>query len=194
MIKRKRRYPLLRAPSPNCQRRQRGSAAGPRRLHHDSGVLLRLAHRRGRSAWWLARRCSTRFAAGCGATSTARRGRIALALTAVSWGMLGYLYRRNAQSQPFFEDPLREALGEDYEARRRAERAQATRLAGCSARRGRAAGTSRRPTSSATARTGRTSPTSGAAPTCPATVRRRCCCRCPAARGRSGCAARRPTR
>ena len=44
------------------------------------------------------------------------RGRIALALTAVSWGMLGYLYRRNAQSQPFFENPLREALGEDYEA------------------------------------------------------------------------------
>jgi len=44
------------------------------------------------------------------------RGRIALALTAVSWGLLGFVYQRSAKSQPSFEDPLREALGEDYAA------------------------------------------------------------------------------
>ncbi len=43
-----------------------------------------------------------------------RRGRIALALTMVSWAMLGFVYRRNARSQPYFEEPLAEALGEDY--------------------------------------------------------------------------------
>src|SRR5882757_9706711 len=45
-----------------------------------------------------------------------RRGRIALAITALSWGVLGFVYRRAAQSQPRFEDPLRETLGENYEA------------------------------------------------------------------------------
>ena len=44
------------------------------------------------------------------------RGRIALALTIVSWGLLGFVYRRNAQSQQYFENPLREALGDDYVA------------------------------------------------------------------------------
>ncbi|WP_319447512.1 MULTISPECIES: alpha/beta hydrolase [unclassified Mycobacterium] len=44
------------------------------------------------------------------------RGRIALALTAASWGVLGFVYRRSAKSQPSFEDPLRAALGEDYTA------------------------------------------------------------------------------
>lgn len=44
------------------------------------------------------------------------RGRVALALTAVSWGLLAYVYRRSAQSQRYFEDPLAEALGENYGA------------------------------------------------------------------------------
>lgn len=44
------------------------------------------------------------------------RGRIALALTVISWGLLGFVYHRNTQSQNFFEDPLREALGDDYAA------------------------------------------------------------------------------
>ncbi len=44
------------------------------------------------------------------------RGRIALVLTAIGWGMLGYVYRRSATSQHRFEDPLREALGDDYAA------------------------------------------------------------------------------
>lgn len=43
------------------------------------------------------------------------RGRVALTLTAVAWGLLGFIYYRNGKSQPYFEDPLREALGPDYE-------------------------------------------------------------------------------
>ncbi|HEX2286324.1 MAG TPA: alpha/beta hydrolase [Mycobacterium sp.] len=42
-------------------------------------------------------------------------GRIALALTAVAWALLALIQRRNVQSQPHFEQPLREALGDDYE-------------------------------------------------------------------------------
>jgi acetyl esterase/lipase len=44
------------------------------------------------------------------------RGRIALGLTAISWGLLGYVYQRNTKSQHHFEDPLQEALGDDYAA------------------------------------------------------------------------------
>jgi acetyl esterase/lipase len=44
------------------------------------------------------------------------RGRIALALTMVSWGLLAFVYRRGAQSQKYFEDPLAEALGQNYGA------------------------------------------------------------------------------
>jgi acetyl esterase/lipase len=45
-----------------------------------------------------------------------RSGKLALAVTVLSWGLLGFVYRRGAQSQHFFEDPLREALGENYDA------------------------------------------------------------------------------
>ena len=44
------------------------------------------------------------------------RGRIALALTAVAWALLWLIHRRNVAAQPHFEDPLREALGADYQA------------------------------------------------------------------------------
>ncbi len=37
-------------------------------------------------------------------------------LTAISWGLLYLIHRRNVSSQPHFEDPLREVLGEDYQA------------------------------------------------------------------------------
>lgn len=53
------------------------------------------------------------------------RGRIALALTAVAWALLYVIHRRNVASQPFFEDPLREALGPDYDAI--AEKARSSR-------------------------------------------------------------------
>jgi acetyl esterase/lipase len=44
------------------------------------------------------------------------RGRIALVLTAIAWALLWLTYRRNVASKPYFEEPLREALGDDYEA------------------------------------------------------------------------------
>lgn len=44
------------------------------------------------------------------------RGRIALLLTTVSWGLLYLAHRRNVAAQPYFEEPLREVLGEDYQA------------------------------------------------------------------------------
>ncbi|ORB30173.1 alpha/beta hydrolase [Mycolicibacterium parafortuitum] len=53
------------------------------------------------------------------------RGRIALALTAVSWAVLYLIHRRNVAAQPHFEDPLREALGADYQEI--AEKAKSTR-------------------------------------------------------------------
>lgn len=43
------------------------------------------------------------------------RGRIALALTAIAWALLGLIMYRNVTSKRYFEEPLREALGDDYE-------------------------------------------------------------------------------
>jgi acetyl esterase/lipase len=43
------------------------------------------------------------------------RGAIALILTAITWVLLAVIQRRNVQSEPYFEAPLRDALGEDYE-------------------------------------------------------------------------------
>ena len=43
------------------------------------------------------------------------RGRIALVLTAIAWALLWLIQRRNVESKPHFEEPLREALGDDYE-------------------------------------------------------------------------------
>ncbi|MDZ4264612.1 MAG: alpha/beta hydrolase [Mycobacterium sp.] len=43
------------------------------------------------------------------------RGRIALLLTAIAWGLLGVIHHRNVNSQPYFEQPLRDALGAHYQ-------------------------------------------------------------------------------
>jgi acetyl esterase/lipase len=43
------------------------------------------------------------------------RGRIALLLTAIAWALLWLIQRRNVASKPHFDEPLREALGDDYE-------------------------------------------------------------------------------
>ncbi|OBG99786.1 esterase, partial [Mycobacterium sp. E136] len=43
------------------------------------------------------------------------RGRIALTLTAIAWALLGVIMYRNVTSKRFFEEPLREALGDDYD-------------------------------------------------------------------------------
>ena len=41
------------------------------------------------------------------------RGRIALVLTVIAWALLVLIQRRNVESKPCFEEPLREALGDD---------------------------------------------------------------------------------
>jgi acetyl esterase/lipase len=43
------------------------------------------------------------------------RGRIALVLNAIAWALLWLIQRRNVASEPYFEEPLREALGDDYD-------------------------------------------------------------------------------
>ena len=43
-------------------------------------------------------------------------GRIALLLKAITWGLLYLIHRRNVGSEPYFDGPLRETLGDDYEA------------------------------------------------------------------------------
>ncbi|MGE2722500.1 alpha/beta hydrolase [Mycolicibacterium celeriflavum] len=43
------------------------------------------------------------------------RGRIALTLTAIAWALLGLIMYRNVTSKRYFEEPLREALGDDYD-------------------------------------------------------------------------------
>ncbi|WP_422742978.1 alpha/beta hydrolase [Mycobacterium sp. WMMD1722] len=45
-----------------------------------------------------------------------RSGRIALAVKAVTWGLLLFIQRRNANSERHFDAGLREALGADYAA------------------------------------------------------------------------------
>ncbi|ORB62391.1 alpha/beta hydrolase [Mycolicibacterium tusciae] len=42
-------------------------------------------------------------------------GRIALVLTAIAWALLYLIHRRNVAAEPHFEEPLRRALGDDYE-------------------------------------------------------------------------------
>ncbi|MFG1934125.1 alpha/beta hydrolase [Mycobacterium sp. NPDC048908] len=43
------------------------------------------------------------------------RGRTALLLTIVAWALLLLIQRRDVASRPFFEEPLRQTLGDDYE-------------------------------------------------------------------------------
>lgn len=45
-----------------------------------------------------------------------RNGRISLLLKAITWALLYLIHRRNVASEPYFESPLRETLGDDYEA------------------------------------------------------------------------------
>jgi acetyl esterase/lipase len=43
-------------------------------------------------------------------------GRVALLLKVITWGLLVLIHRRNVGSEPYFETPLRETLGDNYEA------------------------------------------------------------------------------
>jgi acetyl esterase/lipase len=45
-----------------------------------------------------------------------RNGRIALVLKGITWALLLLLHRRNVASEPYFETPLRDTLGDDYKA------------------------------------------------------------------------------
>ncbi|BBZ65407.1 esterase [Mycolicibacterium insubricum] len=45
-----------------------------------------------------------------------RTGPLAIALTAVSWVLLAFVHQRNLRSMPYYEEPLRDALGENYKA------------------------------------------------------------------------------
>src|SRR4051794_16860244 len=45
-----------------------------------------------------------------------RGGRISLLLKAITWGLLYLIHRRNVASEPYFDGPLRDTLGDDYEA------------------------------------------------------------------------------
>ncbi|UXA20478.1 alpha/beta hydrolase [Mycobacterium sp. SMC-4] len=59
-----------------------------------------------------------------------KRGRLALLLHAVGWALLYLIHRRNVASQPHFEDPLRDALGENYQAISEAAKSGRRRLIG----------------------------------------------------------------
>jgi acetyl esterase/lipase len=59
------------------------------------------------------------------------RGRIALGLTVVTWGLLSLIQRRNVRSEPVFDAALRETLGEDYQSiARSSQPAEAARRRG----------------------------------------------------------------
>ncbi|AFM15031.1 esterase/lipase [Mycolicibacterium chubuense NBB4] len=58
------------------------------------------------------------------------RGRLAMVLTAVAWGLLWVIHHRNVAAQPHFEEPLREALGEDYQEIAEAAKSTRRRLVG----------------------------------------------------------------
>lgn len=47
---------------------------------------------------------------------TTRGGRISLLLKGITWGLLYLIHRRNVDSEPYFDTPLRDTLGDDYEA------------------------------------------------------------------------------
>ncbi|OOK64951.1 carboxylesterase domain protein [Mycobacterium kansasii] len=116
------------------------------------------------------------------------KGKTALALTVAAWAILGVIrYRGITTPGPVLEAGLSE--GSDPTTPANSPRCRPSRRAGAGVTchcvpPWRAGVMSRRPTSWRTARIGApTWPTSGAAATCPVTARRRCWCRCPAARG-----------
>ena len=111
----KRRYPLLRATAELVN-----AANGVQPLGREGYVTLPVF-----AFGWATTELSPLYLAAS-VLDAARRGirgdfrgvqgRIALLLTAIAWGLLGLIHYRNIRSQPHFEEPLREALGEDYQA------------------------------------------------------------------------------
>lgn len=110
----KRRYPLLRAVAELIN-----AANGVQPIAREGYVTLPVF-----AFGWPTSEMSPLYLAGSVLDAARRgirgdfrgaRGRIALLLTAIAWALLWLIHRRNVASQPHFEEPLREALGEDYE-------------------------------------------------------------------------------
>ena len=110
----KRRYPLLRAIAELVN-----AANGVRPIAREGYITIPVF-----AFGWPTSEMSPLFMAGSMLDAVRRglrgdfrgtRGRIALLLTAIAWALLYLIHRRNVSSQPHFEDPLREALGDDYE-------------------------------------------------------------------------------
>lgn len=113
--KTKRRYPLLRAAAELVN-----AANGARPLGREGYITLPVF-----AFGWATTELSPLYLAASVLDAVRRgirgdfrgaRGRIALVLTAITWTLLGLIHYRNVTSQPYFEEPLREALGDDYEA------------------------------------------------------------------------------
>ncbi|MCV7281616.1 alpha/beta hydrolase [Mycolicibacterium flavescens] len=110
----KRRYPLLRAGAELLN-----AANGVRPLGREGYITLPVF-----AFGWPTTEAAPLYLTGS-VLDAARRGlrgdfrgaqgRIALVLTAIAWALLGLIMYRNANSKPHFEEPLREALGDDYE-------------------------------------------------------------------------------
>jgi len=110
----KRRYPLLRAIAELVN-----AANGVRPIAREGYITIPVF-----ALGWPTSEMSPSFMAGSMLDAVRRglrgdfrgtRGRIALLLTAIAWALLYLIHRRNVAAQPHFEEPLREALGDDYE-------------------------------------------------------------------------------
>jgi acetyl esterase/lipase len=111
---RRRRYPLLRAVAELVN-----AANGVQPLGREGYITLPVF-----AFGWPTTEMSPVFLAGSVLDAVRRglrgdfrgvRGRIALGLTVIAWALLWLIHRRNVASKPCFEEPLAEALGEDYE-------------------------------------------------------------------------------
>jgi acetyl esterase/lipase len=111
----RRRFPLLRAVAELAN-----AANGVRPLGREGYITLPVF-----AFGWPTTEMSPLYLTGS-ILSTVRRGlrgdfrsawgRIALLLTVIAWGLLWLIHRRNVAAKPYFEAPLREALGDDFEA------------------------------------------------------------------------------
>jgi acetyl esterase/lipase len=110
----RRRYPLLRAVAELVN-----AANGVRPLGREGYITLPVF-----AFGWPTTEMSPLYMAGSMLDALRRgrrgdfrgmRGRIALLLTAIAWALLWLIHRRNVASEAYFEEPLRTALGEDYE-------------------------------------------------------------------------------
>ncbi len=111
----RRRYPLIRAVAELLN-----AANGVRPLAREGYITLPVF-----AFGWSTTELSPLYMAGSMLDALRRgvrgdfkgpRGRIALLLTVIAWGLLWLIHRRNVASEPHFEEPLREALGDDYES------------------------------------------------------------------------------